>query len=73
MEQVGRLFILLGVIFLFLGLLFIFFSKLNISFPLRLPGDIFIQKDKFSFYFPLTTCIVLSLVFSLLFFLFSKK
>jgi hypothetical protein len=31
----------------------------------RLPGDIIIQRDNFSFYFPLTTCLLLSVVLSL--------
>ncbi|HYA27463.1 MAG TPA: DUF2905 domain-containing protein [Acidobacteriota bacterium] len=31
----------------------------------HLPGDISIQRDRFSFYFPLTTCIIISVVISL--------
>ncbi|HEX7928427.1 MAG TPA: DUF2905 domain-containing protein [bacterium] len=38
----------------------------------RLPGDVSIQRESFSFYFPITTCIVLSVVLSLLFWLFRR-
>lgn len=39
----------------------------------RLPGDIHFRKDGFSFYFPLASCVVLSLVLTLLFNVFAKK
>jgi hypothetical protein len=39
----------------------------------RLPGDIHIQKGNFSFYFPLATCLILSLLLTLLFNLFRKS
>jgi len=39
----------------------------------KLPGDISIKRDGFSFYFPLTTSILISVVLSLLFYLFSKR
>ena len=39
----------------------------------KLPGDIFIKKENFSFYFPLTTCILLSIIISALMYLFGKK
>ena len=38
----------------------------------RLPGDIIIRKEKFSFYFPITTCIIISIILTLLFTLFRK-
>ena len=39
----------------------------------RLPGDIAIQKKNFSFYFPITSCILVSAVLSVIFYLFFKK
>ena len=39
----------------------------------KLPGDIMIRKENFTFYFPLTTCIVISLVMSFLFFLWKHR
>lgn len=38
----------------------------------RLPGDIFIRKENFSFYFPLGTCILISLILSLILWLFRR-
>jgi hypothetical protein len=39
----------------------------------KLPGDIYVRKGAFTFYFPLATCLVLSLVMTLIFNLFGKK
>lgn len=39
----------------------------------RLPGDIFIQKDNFSFYFPVVTCIIVSIILSILINFWLKK
>jgi hypothetical protein len=39
----------------------------------KLPGDIIIKRDNFSFYFPLTTSILLSLLFTLIFALFFRR
>jgi hypothetical protein len=38
----------------------------------RLPGDIYVRRDSFSFYFPLTTSIILSIILTLLFALFRR-
>jgi hypothetical protein len=38
----------------------------------RLPGDIYVKKENFTFYFPLTTSIVVSIILSLIFWLFRK-
>ena len=43
------------------------------NFPLfHLPGDIIIQKENFSFYFPITSSILLSVIFSLFFYLLNR-
>ena len=60
---IGRLFITLGVIFIAVGLLFIFAGRLPLKLG-RLPGDIYIQGRHSSFFFPLTTCILVSAVLS---------
>ncbi len=39
----------------------------------KLPGDIFIKKENFSFYFPLTTCILLSIILSAIMYFLGKK
>ncbi|HUG24306.1 DUF2905 domain-containing protein [Piscinibacter sp.] len=58
-----RLLIILGVLFLLAGLAWPWLSKLPWG---RLPGDIAIEREGFSFHFPLMTSIVVSIVVSLL-------
>jgi len=68
--SLGKLFFILGIFFVGLGVFFIFFEK--IPFLGKLPGDILIKKKNFVFFFPLGTCIFLSLLLSLIFYLFSR-
>lgn len=65
MEQIARTILLGGVILLVVGGLLLLFSKLNLPIG-RLPGDIFIQKENGSFYFPITTSILASILLSIL-------
>ena len=60
----GRLLITLGIVLVAAGLLVTFAGRLPVRLG-RLPGDIHIHGKNSSFYFPLTTCIVLSALFSL--------
>lgn len=60
---IGKLLITAGVILLVAGLLWPWLSKLGLG---RLPGDIAIKRDGFSFYFPITTSIIVSVVLSLI-------
>jgi hypothetical protein len=69
----GKFFILLGLAFVGIGLLVILLSRFSFFRLGRLPGDIFFKRGDFSFYFPLTTCILLSLLLTLILSLFSKK
>jgi hypothetical protein len=71
MQEIGKLFMIVGVFLFLLGVIVTFSDKLPFS-PGRLPGDIFYQKGNFSFYFPISTSIILSLVLSLLLYFFSK-
>lgn len=71
LNDTGRLLIFLGIIIIFVGALFSLLGK--VPFLGKLPGDISIQKKNFTFYFPLVTCILLSLVLSLLLHLFFRK
>jgi Protein of unknown function (DUF2905) len=71
--QLGRLFIILGVVFLALGLWLTFAPHLSFGKFGRLPGDIHIKRDNFTFYFPITTCILVSLLLTLLFSILSRK
>ena len=64
-----RTLIIIGLVILALGLLWPLIQKLGLG---RLPGDIAVERENFSFYFPIVTSIVISLVLSLLFWLFRK-
>jgi len=68
--SLGKLLILLGVFIILMGLLLM--SGYKIPWIGKLPGDILIKKEKFTFYFPLTTSILISIVLTLLFTLFRK-
>ncbi len=65
-----KILIIVGVILLLVGLLWPWIQKLGLG---RLPGDIAVEREGFSFFFPLTTSIIISLVLSLLFWLFMRK
>jgi uncharacterized protein HemY len=64
-----RLLIILGVVLLVAGLFWPWLSKLPFG---RLPGDINIERENFSFHFPLMTSIILSLVLTLILWLWRK-
>ena len=61
---IGRLLITLGVILVAVGLLVTFAGRLPLKLG-RLPGDIYIQGRHTTLFFPLTTCILISIVVSL--------
>jgi len=70
----GKILILVGIIVILIGLIFTFSFKIKIPFNLgKLPGDIYIKKNNFSFYFPITTSIIISIILTFIFYLFSKK
>ena len=64
-----RWFVAAGVILIIAGLAWPWLSRLGFG---RLPGDIVIERENFRFYFPVTTMILISLVLSLIFWLFRK-
>jgi len=66
----GKILILLGVFIILAGLLLLVGEK--IPWVGRLPGDIIIKKERFTFYFPLATSIIISIILTLLFMLFRK-
>ena len=57
----ARFLILFGLAILLVGLLRPYLSRIGLA---RLPGDIVIERDNGTFYFPLMTCLILSLLFS---------
>jgi hypothetical protein len=68
--HLGKLLIILGIVLILAGLLVTFAGK--IPFLGKLPGDIRIEREHFSVYFPLGTCLLLSLLLSLIFWLFRR-
>jgi ribose/xylose/arabinose/galactoside ABC-type transport system permease subunit len=69
MREVGRFIVTIGVITVLVGL--VLWSGFAPKWLGRLPGDIRIERGNSSFYFPIVTCIILSIVLSLLLSLFS--
>jgi hypothetical protein len=68
--EIGKTLILLGGMLIIIGALLSFGGKL--PWLGRLPGDIVIQKDNFTFYFPIVTSIVISVILSFLFMFFRR-
>ena len=71
MIDFGKSLIFMGIVIILLGTMLLFSDKLPFNLG-KLPGDIFYKKDNFSFYFPITTAILVSIVLSLLFYLFGR-
>ena len=63
-EPFGKLLILGGAFIVALGLLLTFWNR--IPFLGKLPGDIFLQKGNFQFFFPIVTSLVISAVFTII-------
>ena len=67
MPELGKALVVLGAVFIIVGALLLFAGK---AFHLgRLPGDIIIKRENFTFYLPITTSIVASLLISLVLYL----
>jgi hypothetical protein len=64
-----RTLVILGLVLIAVGVAWPWISKLGLG---RLPGDIVIRREGFTFYFPLTTSIIVSLVVSLVIWWFRK-
>jgi formate hydrogenlyase subunit 3/multisubunit Na+/H+ antiporter MnhD subunit len=70
--SIGRTLIALGIVILALGVVLTLGEKLPIRFG-RLPGDIVIRGKNSAFYFPLVTCLLVSVVLSFLLWLFGRR
>ena len=68
--SIGKILIFSGIALVVIGLILVLGDK--IPWIGRLPGDIYIKRDKFTFYFPLMTSIIISLLLTLLFAIFRK-
>ncbi|MGI6574608.1 MAG: DUF2905 domain-containing protein [bacterium] len=70
-EGIGRMLLGIGGLLIIIGLFLLYGGRLL---PLgRLPGDIFIQKGNFTFYFPLVTGLILSVILTLLLNIFGRR
>lgn len=75
MPDLGKLLIVFGVVMIVVGGLFLLGGNLAGKVPWlgRLPGDIRIERENWSFYFPIVTCLVISLVLTLILALFGRR
>jgi hypothetical protein len=69
--EIGKLFVIIGGILLVIGLVYTLVP--NLSFPPKLPGDIFIKRGNFTFYFPIVTSILLSIILTIIINFFLRK
>jgi len=63
--MIQKIFFLIGFLFIILGLLYPFLKDFGFG---KLPGDIFYKKENSSFYFPIVTCLIVSILISLMLF-----
>ena len=75
MIPLGKMLLLFGLLMVLLGLVLLVAGHFSGKVPWlgRLPGDLYIQRGTWTFYFPLATCLIISVVLTLLFSLFSRR
>ena len=75
MIPLGKMLLLFGVAMVLLGLVLLVAGHFSGKVPWlgRLPGDIRIERGSWTFYFPLATCLIVSVVLTLLFALFGRR
>ena len=71
MIDIGKMLIIFGVAAIIIGGILMLSAK--VPWIGRLPGDILVQKKNFTFYFPLATSILLSILLTLIFWLIKKR
>ncbi len=69
-EGLGKLLIVFGLVLVVVGALLVLAGRL--PWLGRLPGDILVKRENFTFYFPITTSILISIVLSVIFWLFRR-
>lgn len=70
LEGFGKTLIYIGVVLIIVGIVFSASGK--IPWLGNLPGDIYIQRGRFAFYFPLATCLLISVIITLVLYLFRR-
>jgi hypothetical protein len=71
MSEIGRVLIVLGVVIAVVGLVLVIFGR--VPWVGRLPGDVHVQRGNWTFYFPLGTSILLSIVLTLVLWLIGRR
>jgi membrane protein implicated in regulation of membrane protease activity len=71
MNMLGKILLLFGAVLVAAGILLMLGAKL--SWFGRLPGDIYIQKKSFTFFFPITTSIIISIILSIILILLRRR
>lgn len=70
-SSMGKTLILIGLLLVVIGLILTFAEK--VPWLGRMPGDIVVKRENFTFYFPLATSIIVSIILSLLFWLIGRR
>jgi hypothetical protein len=71
MAELGRALVVLGIVIALVGLLLVFVGR--VPWVGRLPGDIHVQRGNWTFYFPLGTSLLLSIVLTLILWLVGRR
>ena len=71
--DMGKLLFIIGIVIALLGLVFMLAGKFNLSWLGHLPGDFSFRGKNFSFYFPLTTSLLVSIILSVIIWIISRK
>ena len=71
MSEIGKLLIVFGALIAVVGVVIVLAGRL--PWIGRLPGDIYVRRGNFTFYFPLATSILVSIVLTLVFWLFGRR
>ena len=72
MAELGKFLVITGIVIAGIGTVLLLFKD-GVPFLGKLPGDIVIEKKNFTFYFPLATSILLSIILSVIFYFFGRK
>lgn len=70
MKNIAKVLIILGLFLSTLGLIILLFDKLGLK---KIPGDIIIKKENFTFIFPIVSSIIISIILSIILNIFNKR
>ncbi len=73
LSEMGKIILIAGLVMAVIGLLLMLAGKTPLSWLGHLPGDFSYRGKNFSFYFPLATCLVISIILTLLFWLINRR